>query len=94
MIDDIKKFSLTVPLNRPIHCADESMFMKTDLAYLAKLVTAANRGGLQGHRLKSLVVRNGNAEQEVNVEFEWEKQNTPKPTPSPTSGRPLRDGPR
>lgn len=71
----IKTFSLIVPMNRPIHIVDNEHFTGTDLACLAKLVTAANRGGLQGHKLKSLVVRRAkpvNGDQlEVQFELEW-----------------------
>lgn len=71
-IDLIKKFSLVVPLNRPIHVADDEHFTGTDLACIAKLVTAANRGGLKGHTLKSMLIRRGKDDGEIQFEFSWE----------------------
>lgn len=71
-LEAIKTFKLVVPINRPIHVADDKEFTGTDLACIAKLVTAANRGGLQGLKIQSLRVRCGE-DGEVSFEFSWEK---------------------
>lgn len=71
VLDVIKSFRLVIPMNRPIHAADDQNFTGTDLACIAKLVTTANRAGLNGLKLQSLKV-NKSGSGEIQFEFSWE----------------------
>lgn len=72
VLEFVKAFRLVIPIDRLIHVADDVRFTGTDLACLAKLVSAANAGGLKGHKLKSLRVKPRNDTGDIQFEFDWE----------------------